>query len=301
MNKIVISEEHDPYYNLALEEELLRNALEDETTFYIWQNEKTIVIGRNQNPYMECDIEELEKNNVKLARRISGGGAVFHDLGNVNFTFITKSNQSNLEKQLKVIKRAVENFGIEVEFSGRNDLLSHGKKFSGHAFYEEDGNYFHHGTLMVDVDLNNLERILKPSKLKLEGKGISSVKSRVINLKDINENITITKLIEELIESFRYYYVEPKETMRCSKDRYIPKLIHNYSDEKWIYGESPVYNVVIERSTPLGNIQAYVNVEQGLVKDIKIFSDSISTLDFREIEDKIRNTYFHEIQWEAYF
>lgn len=184
MNRIVVSEERDPYYNLALEEDLLRGVRPDEVILYLWQNEKTVVIGRNQNPYLECDVSQLTASGVHLARRISGGGAVYHDLGNLNFTFIYHESRKNLDKQLNVIKKAVEALGgVTVELSGRNDLTIQGQKFSGHAFYAEDGHEFHHGTLMVDVDLGQLENVLKPSKLKMQAKGITSVKSRVVNLK----------------------------------------------------------------------------------------------------------------------
>lgn len=295
MNKIVLSQEHDPYFNLALEEELLRNACHDEVTLYLWQNEKTVVIGRNQNPYTECDIEQLKSKEVSLARRISGGGAVYHDLGNLNFTFIFKKEQENLEKQLEVIKGAVESFGLEVTLSGRNDLTYQGKKFSGHAFYAEEGNGFHHGTLMVEVNLEQLERILKPSKLKLEAKGISSVKSRVINLKELNNAISVAGLTEALIKSFKNVYGNVAAPVRYSKMTYTPLLMEKYFDNKWIYGESPKYNVIVERSTPSGNIQAFFNVEHGVVKFLKIYSDSLAIFNFEEFENKFINIDFHQI------
>ncbi|MEK4346523.1 lipoate--protein ligase [Paenibacillus sp. FSL P4-0184] len=295
MNKIVLSQENDPYFNLALEEELLRNACHDEVALYLWQNDKTVVIGRNQNPYTECDIEQLKSNEVSLARRISGGGAVYHDLGNLNFTFIFKKEQENLEKQLEVIKGAVESFGLEVALSGRNDITYQGKKFSGHAFYAEEENGFHHGTLMVEVNLEQLERILKPSKLKLEAKGISSVKSRVINLKELNNDISVASLTEALIKSFKNVYGNVAAPVRYSKMTYTPLLMEKYFDNKWIYRESPKYNVIVERSTPSGNIQAFFNVEHGVVKFLKIYSDSLAILNFEEFENKFINIDFHQI------
>lgn len=295
MNKIVISQEHDPYFNLALEEELLRNAQQGEVTLYLWQNEKTVVIGRNQNPYIECDIEQIKQNGGKIARRISGGGAVYHDLGNLNFTFVCKKSEEDLSKQIAVLQKAVERFGLQVDRSGRNDLTHEGKKFSGHAFYEEDGNAFHHGTMMVDVDVTMLAKVLKPSKLKLESKGITSVKSRVVNLKELNDEITISSLSEALSDSFKEIYGENSFLVKVNRQEKSPDFIKKYMDDRWIYGESPVYNASIEKRTSSGNIQAFFQVEHGLVKELKIFSDSISILDFCEIEQRFVGMDFNEI------
>ncbi|SMF90427.1 lipoate-protein ligase [Paenibacillus uliginis N3/975] len=295
MNKIVISQEHDPYFNLALEEELFRNARQGEVTLYLWQNEKTVVIGRNQNPYIECDIEQIKRSGGKIARRISGGGAVYHDLGNLNFTFVCKKSEEDLTKQIAVLQKAVERFGLQVVRSGRNDLTHEGKKFSGHAFYEEDGNAFHHGTMMVDVDLTMLAKVLKPSKLKLESKGITSVKSRVVNLKKLNDEITISSLSEALIDSFREIYGENSFLVKYNRQEKSPDFIKKYMDDRWIYGESPVYNASIEKRTSSGNIQAFFQVEHGLVKELKIFSDSISILDFRAVENRFIGMDFKEV------
>lgn len=295
MNKIVISQEHDPYFNLALEDELFRNARQGEVTLYLWQNEKTVVIGRNQNPYIECDIEQIKRSGGKIARRISGGGAVYHDLGNLNFTFVCKKSEEDLTKQIAVLQKAVERFGLQVDRSGRNDLIHEGKKFSGHAFYEEDGNAFHHGTMMVDVDLTMLAKVLKPSELKLESKGITSVKSRVVNLKKLNDEISISSLSEALIDSFKEIYGENSFLVKYNRQEKSPDFIKKYMDDRWIYGESPVYNASIEKRTSSGNIQAFFQVEHGLVKELKIFSDSISILDFRAVENRFIGMDFKEV------
>lgn len=287
MNKIVISKEVNPYYNLAIEEELFENVKEDEMILYLWQNEKTIVIGRNQNPYVECDIDAMEKDNISLARRLSGGGTVYHDLGNLNFTFITSKNNENLNKQLKVIKKALKVFNISVEFSGRNDLLCDGKKFSGHAFYEENNSYYHHGTLMVDIDITMLQKFLKPSKLKLQSKGIKSVKSRVINLKDKVPNITIDSLIDALKESFKIVYGNVKEESILNKDCYSPRYIDKYSCKKWIYGESPKYTINLEQTLNIGNIQVLLDVESGIINNVKIYSDTLLNINFEDIQNKL--------------
>ncbi|MBP1888695.1 lipoate-protein ligase A [Clostridium moniliforme] len=287
MNRLVISEETNPYYNLALEEELLKTVRNNETILYLWQNDKTVVIGRNQNPYLECNIDYMNENNIFLARRISGGGAVFHDLANLNFTFVTKEENVNLEKQMKVLKLVVEGFGLKVEFSGRNDLLVNGRKFSGHAFYNEDGNYFHHGTLMVNVNVNILGDVLNPSKLKLKSKGIKSVKSRVINLNELNNEITIESLKNSLEKAFEKIYGKISEKDIYNVNLKIPKFYDKYKNPLWNFGESPKYDVILEEKLPIGNIQVNLNIENGIVKEGRIHSDTLKNIDFKNIEEKL--------------
>jgi len=292
MNKIIISEEQDPYYNLALEEDLLRGVESDEVILYLWQNEKTVVIGRNQNPYLECDISQLTAGGIRLARRISGGGTVYHDLGNLNFTFIYQERNKNLEQQLNVIKQAVEALGVTVEFSGRNDLTIQGQKFSGHAFYAENGHEFHHGTLMVDVDLSRLGQVLKPSKLKMQAKGITSVKSRVINLGQLVPSCTVNQLIDLLVTSFGEIYGDVQKPFNYNRENYIPPQLSKYEDSQWIYGESPKYDVMLERRVSQGIIQAMLNVENGLIQRIKIHSDSLSTVSYEQVEQQYTGRVF---------
>ena len=292
MNRLVISEETNPYYNLALEEELLKTVRNNETILYLWQNDKTVVIGRNQNPYLECNIDYMNENNIFLARRISGGGAVFHDLANLNFTFVTKEENVDLEKQMKVLKLAVEGFGLKVEFSGRNDLLVNGRKFSGHAFYNEDGNYFHHGTLMVNVNVNILGDVLNPSKLKLKSKGIKSVKSRVINLNELNNEITIESLKISLKKAFEKIYGKISEKDIYNVNLKTPKFYDKYKNPLWNFGESPKYDVILEEKLPIGNIQVNLNIENGIVKEGRIHSDTLKNIDFKNIEEKLTGKIF---------
>lgn len=287
MNRLVISEETNPYYNLALEEELLRTVKNGENILYLWHNDKTVVIGRNQNPYLECNIDYMNENNIFLARRISGGGAVFHDLANLNFTFITKEETLDLEKQMKVLKLAVEGFGLNVEFSGRNDLLVNGRKFSGHAFYNEDGNCFHHGTLMVNVNVSILGEVLSPSKLKLQSKGIKSVKSRVVNLNELNNDITIESLKISLEKAFEKVYGKILKKDIYNANFKMPKFYEKYKKSLWNFGESPKYNVILEEKLSIGNIQVNLNIENGIVKEGNIHSDTLKKINFKDVEGKL--------------
>ena len=198
----------DPYENLALEEALLHRVGEGELILYLWQNERTVVIGRNQNPWKECRTALLSEEGGHLARRLSGGGAVFHDLGNLNFTFLMPAQDYDLPRQLTVIQRACRSLGIPAERSGRNDLLADGRKFSGNAFYKHNGKAYHHGTLMVDVDLDRVQRYLSPSKAKLAAKGVESVRSRVVNLREFVPTLTVEQLADALIAALAEVYSE---------------------------------------------------------------------------------------------
>ena len=169
----------DPFGNLAREQVMLEHGPKDGVILYLWQNENTVVIGRNQNAFKECRVSLLEEEGGKLARRLSGGGAVFHDHGNLNFTFLLPQEDFDVRRQLEVICRACKAFGIPAEISGRNDLTAQGQKFSGNAFYKNGTRAYHHGTLLMNADMSKLGRYLSPPVAKLKAKGVDSVRSRV--------------------------------------------------------------------------------------------------------------------------
>lgn len=204
--KIVYSTSNDPWFNLSVEEYLLSCVQKDEVILYLWQNQNTIVIGKNQNPWKECSCDEFERNGGKLARRLSGGGAVFHDLGNLNFTFIMDKNLYDLNKQLSIILNSCKNLGINAEFTGRNDITVNGRKFSGNAFYFAKDSAYHHGTILIDTNFEKLTKYLQVSKEKIDSKGIKSVKSRVVNLKSIKKDLTVEKMMKELKQNFIKVY-----------------------------------------------------------------------------------------------
>lgn len=182
MNRFIVAQSKDPYKNLALEAWLFENGRQD-VWLYLWQNQHTVVIGRNQNAWKECRLSALEADGGKLARRGSGGGAVYHDVGNLNFTFILPRDVYDLRRQLGVILAAMERLGIPARFTGRNDLVTQdGAKFSGNAFQFSAHTALHHGTILVAADMGALSQYLAPSKAKLAAKGVDSVRSRVCNL-----------------------------------------------------------------------------------------------------------------------
>ena len=186
----------NPHRNLAIEEYLTDTVPEDTLIVYLWQNKHTVVIGRNQNAWAECRTAELERDGGTLARRLSGGGAVYHDMGNLNFTFSLRTEDYDLRRQQSVIVEACRMLGIPAEISGRNDILTNGCKFSGNSFYSHNGCSFHNGTLLLSVDMANLGKYLTPSKVKLESKGVASVRSRVINLTELVPTLTVAQTIK---------------------------------------------------------------------------------------------------------
>lgn len=293
MNKIIISNEFDPYFNIAAENQLFLESDED-IHLYLWQNDKSIIIGRNQNLYAECNLSYLKENDIKPVRRFSGGGAVYHDKGNVNFTFITKEKNADQENFLELIKSAMLKLGVECEFSGRNDLLYKEQKFSGHAFFTDDDNYMYHGTVLVDVDMSQLGKSLTPSKLKLQSKGISSVKSRVVNLSTINKEITSKKVIEAFISVFQAEKIE-----YIDKTNYKPPLEKMLSSFEWLYGESPSFGIELEHRFSFGNVTLSIDTNDGLIEKIKINTDSLELYDFKECENQLKGKRFNQDEiWE---
>lgn len=268
---------HDPHYNLAVEQALLESVEEGQCILYLWQNRNTVVIGRNQNPWKECRTTLLAQEGGHLARRLSGGGAVFHDLGNLNFTFLMPQRDYDLDRQLAVILEALGCLGIPAEKSGRNDILADGRKCSGNAFYKNGTQAYHHGTLLVDVDMEKLGRYLNPSKAKLQAKGVDSVRSRVVNLRELNPDITIDRLKAALKDSFARVYGCQAETI--TEDALdlarIDTLTRRNRSWEWNFGQKLPFTVELEDRFPWGGIQVQLAVEQGLIRQIKLYSDAM--------------------------
>lgn len=267
----------DPYYNLAVEQHLLERVEENTCILYLWQNENTVVIGRNQNAWKECRTTLLEQEGGHLARRLSGGGAVFHDLGNLNFTFLVPQAEYDLDRQLSVIQRAALSFGIPAEKSGRNDVLADGRKFSGNAFYRNGTQAYHHGTLLMDVDKARMSRYLNPSKAKLQSKGVDSVRSRVVNLRELNPDITIPKLKEAMAEAFSGVYGLPLgQIPEDTLDKpYLDTLRKRNSSWEWLYGQKIPFTLECEGRFPWGGVQIALQVENGVVRQARVYSDAM--------------------------
>ncbi len=267
----------DPYFNIATEKLLLESVEKNACILYLWQNQNTVVIGRNQNAWVECRTSLLEDEGGKLARRLSGGGAVFHDVGNLNFTFLVRDEDFDVDRQLSVIQAACASFGLTAEKSGRNDLLVQGHKFSGNAFYHSDGHAYHHGTLLIDADMEKLSRYLTPSKAKLEAKGVASVRSRVTNLKALVPELTCDDMRKYMQTAFSEVYGHNAEEITLSEDNI--KTIKSYAEElgswQWLYGPRLPFTFSCEERFSWGSISLQLQVESGHIKTAQVYSDAM--------------------------
>lgn len=273
--KLICSSSTDPWHNLALEEYLMEIVKENEIYLYLWQNKDTVVIGRNQNPWKECRCKVLESNGGKLARRLSGGGAVYHDLGNLNFTFVMDKNIYDLNRQLQVIIDAVKAMGINAEFSGRNDITIDGKKFSGNAYYFKKFAAYHHGTILVDTDFDKLINYLQVSKEKIISKGIESVRSRVINLKSIDSEINIEDVKSKVKTSFLANYGGNGSELKINNKR-VKEIYEKYSSWEWRYGQTPDFDLIFSNRFNWGSMEIGFELRDGYILSSKIYSDSLA-------------------------
>lgn len=267
----------DPHKNLAAEKHLMDITPPGVCLLYLWQNQNTVVIGKNQNAWLECRTTLLAQEDGVLARRLSGGGAVFHDLGNLNFTFIMRKEDYDLDKQLAVIQKACAYAGIDAQKSGRNDLLADGRKFSGNAFYQNRTHAYHHGTLMVDVDRDKLGRYLSPPKAKLEAKGVASVRSRVVNLKELAPELTIDAMKQHMICAFSEVYGMTPTTLLLQKqdEESIAHLQTEYSSWDYLFGAPMPFSFQCEAHFPWGHIQLQLSAKEGIITGAKLYSDAM--------------------------
>ncbi len=269
------SEGFDPHRNLAIEQHLLETVLGGCCLLYLWQNERTVVIGRNQHAWAECRTTQLFGDGGRLARRLSGGGAVYHDRGNLNFTFLMREEDYDLSRQLSVIRRACALCGIETELSGRNDVLADGRKFSGNAFYHHEGRAYHHGTLLIDVDAEAMGRYLSPSKAKLEAKGVESVRSRVVNLKELNPAITVDMLKAAMKQAFREVYDLPLCSPPVLDEARIEELAAHYASDAWLFGQKLPFTLRCEQRFPWGGIELQLFVDRGVIQSAAVYTDDM--------------------------
>lgn len=275
--QVLIGAGTDPHRNLAIEEYLTDTVPEDTCILYLWQNRHTVVIGRNQNAWAECRTQELSRDGGTLARRLSGGGAVYHDMGNLNFTFSMRTQDYDLRRQQSVIVEACRLLGIPAEISGRNDILTNGCKFSGNSFYSHDGRSFHNGTLLIDVDMENLGKYLTPSKVKLQSKGVASVRSRVINLCELKPALTIDDMAQAMVKAFEQVYGLTAKRL-CPEDLDEAEISNRYarfSSFNWVYGRSVPCSFSCAERFGWGEVTLELQVKDGLCADAIVYSDAM--------------------------
>jgi lipoate---protein ligase len=282
----------DPRINLAIEEFALRNLDIHETYLLFYINEPSIIIGKNQNTIEEINTKFVEENNIHVVRRLSGGGAVYHDLGNLNFSFITKDDGEsfhNFKKFTFPVIEALNNIGVNAELSGRNDILVNGRKISGNAQFATKGRMFSHGTLLFDTNIDNVVAALNVKKDKIESKGIKSIRSRVANIREfLSEDLTIEQFKEILLRSiFNVSSIEDVPRYELSDSDW--EEIHRISEERyknwdWNYGKSPKFNLQHSRRFPVGQIDIRLEVNKGIIENCKIYGDFFGVGDVADIE-----------------
>ncbi|GAA0182076.1 lipoate--protein ligase [Clostridium sediminicola] len=298
--KYIKNKSNNPYYNLAFEEYILTEFNENEDCFLLWQNAPTIVVGKHQNTIEEINLDYVKSKNINVVRRLSGGGAVYHDLGNLNFTFIVKNQvnyQFDFRKFTKPVIKALKKIGIEATFNSRNDLVIDGKKFSGNAQYMKKNRLLHHGTLMFNSDIDELVKSLSVSDDKIISKGIKSVRSRVANISDyLNDKIHVLefkeillKYLQEEMEVFHEYELNVDEE---SKVREI--MNKRYKTWQWNYGESPKFNIKKVKKFDSGKIETLLDVENGYIGSCKFYGDFFSSENVEEIEEKLVGIKYEE-------
>jgi len=292
--KVFLSDSFDPHLNLATEEWIFHHLDPSTQILFLWRNEETVVIGRNQNPWSECNLAKMKNDHVHLARRATGGGAVFHDLGNTNFTFLSPKMGYKRENNVQIILNALKKIGIVGEASGRNDLLlpfaDGPRKFSGSAYREKQDRAFHHGTLLLHADLARLGEYLTPNPKKLLAKGKESVRARVANLAEVLPGIHHDKIVEVMIAAFEQFYSGKAEVEKLTIQslKNISELKMQYDELsawEWLYGKTLEFTHQMSEYGSLGFFDFKFQISDATISDLQIFSDSLYPL---LIEDMVQ-------------
>ncbi|WKY46757.1 lipoate--protein ligase [Eubacteriaceae bacterium ES3] len=287
--KYIDWKETDPEINLAFEEYVFNNMDQNESYFLLWQNDNAIIVGKHQNTIEEINQEYVKENNIKVVRRLTGGGAVYHDMGNLNFTFIVNDNNTedfDFKSFTKPVVDALNSLGVKAEFNSRNDIAIDGKKFSGNSQYARKPRILHHGTLLFNSKLSTIQGALNVKADKIESKGVKSVKARVTNISEyMDPGYSLEDFKKALIE--RMFSNGELEEIELSAEEFeaVKKLRdEKYGTWEWNYGRSPQYNIRKERKYDFGLVTILMQVEKGLITDINFFGDYFGNGDIKELE-----------------
>ena len=285
--QIIIGKQYNPHLNLAVESSLWDNGDPEIVTMFLWKNQQTVVYGYNQNPFTECDVELLLSEGGHAARRRTGGGAVYHDLGNLNFSFVADKKHYDVAKQMRVIQTALGYIGLKTEVSGRNDIVFEGRKFSGNAFGIYKERRLHHGTILIKTDSDKLAKYLKVNPAKLQKHGVKSVASRIINLSEVAD-ITSDSIIPYLTKAFEEVY-ETKANFIDFDDLLTDKVLKTrdlFASEDYLFGKWRNFHAKKSAQFSWGFVELdmQINEEKGVIESISIASDSLEPERINETE-----------------
>ena len=298
--QVIISPQYDPFLNRAVEQYLTEHQEEGVVTLYLWKNQQTVVIGFNQNPYSECNVKLLLDEGGHLMRRGTGGGAVYHDLGNINFSFIADKRLYDVKKQLSVIQDALLSYGLEAEISGRNDLTCQGRKFSGNAFAKGQRNNLHHGTILIKTDGAMMQRYLIVDKAKLLKNGVKSVASRVVNLSELVPELTSENIKQPLIASFEKIYGDKADVLDFDtliNNREVQSIKEEISSYGFLFGRWEQFKTTKKDRFPWGGVEIALHIDEAdsVIKDIQIASDCLEPEAIQKAETLLRGCSTHEM------
>ncbi|MBY5035362.1 lipoate--protein ligase [Streptococcus gallolyticus] len=294
--KYIVNQSNDPAYNIALEAYAFRELKNIDEIFILWINEPAIIIGKHQNTIQEINKEFIDEKGIHVVRRLSGGGAVYHDLNNLNYTIISnKADEGAFDFKTfsKPVIDTLAKLGIKAEFTGRNDLEIDGQKFAGNAQAYFNGRMMHHGCLLFDVDMSVLGQALKVSKDKIESKGVKSVRARVTNIIDHLENkITVQEFSDAILNQMKEEYPDMDEyVLNATELAAIQKLRdEQFATWDWTYGKAPEYTVERAVRYPAGKITSYIKTENSVIESIKIYGDFFGIEDVADIENLLVGT-----------
>lgn len=275
-NYFFFSPTGDATKNMAYDDFFLSRLGKEDFLMMFYVNDSSVIIGKNQNGWRECNLPAMEANHVTLARRVSGGGAVYHDNKNLNFSFIAGQKRYDVPAQLKLIIDTMQNLGIPAAFTGRNDILADGKKFSGNAFCRRSEVSMHHGTILIDTDLSKLQNYLNVSQKKIQSKGITSVRSRVCNITEFNPALTIDIVAKALKDVYYNTYATPAEFFFVEEDlQALTTLQEKHASWQWRLGSAPQFDILLESRFDWGGVEFYFSVKHGKVTGATIYSDAL--------------------------